>query len=108
MIKEAFSDNPETVDSSFSAKTMFVMAVATSIDALAVGISFSCMGYETAVSLCYPLAVIFLVSFILTIVGLGLGLKFGNGFARKLHAEMWGGIILLLIGTRVLIEHLTA
>jgi putative Mn2+ efflux pump MntP len=66
------------------------------------------MGYNTAASLCYPLAVIFLVSFVLTIVGLALGLKCGNGFAKKLRAEMWGGIILLLIGVRVLIEHLTA
>ena len=66
------------------------------------------MGYNTAASLCYPLAVIFLVSFVLSIVGLALGLKCGNGFAKKLRAEMWGGIILLLIGARVLIEHLTA
>ena len=54
------------------------------------------------------MAVIFLVSFVLTLVGLALGLKCGNGFAKKLHAEMWGGIILLLIGGRVLIEHLIA
>ena len=84
------------------------LAIATSIDALAVGISFSCMGYHNATSLYYPLSIIFLVSFVLSIVGLGLGLKFGKGFAQKMHAEMWGGIILLLIGGRVLIEHLTA
>ena len=66
------------------------------------------MGYHTASSLCYPLSVIFLVSFVLTLVGLALGLKFGKGFAKKLRAEMWGGIILLFIGVRVLFEHLTA
>jgi putative Mn2+ efflux pump MntP len=44
----------------------------------------------------------------MTIVGLALGLKCGNGFAKRLRAEMWGGIILLLIGVRVLFEHLTA
>ena len=44
----------------------------------------------------------------MTIIGLALGLKFGNGFAKKLRAEMWGGIILLFIGARVLFEHLTA
>jgi putative Mn2+ efflux pump MntP len=66
------------------------------------------MGYHSAGSLCYPLAVIFLVSFVMSAIGLGLGLKFGKGFANKLRAEMWGGIILLLIGSRVLFEHLTA
>ena len=66
------------------------------------------MGYLSAASLCYPLSVIFLVSFVMTIVGLVLGLKCGNGFAKRLRAEMWGGIILLLIGGRVLFEHLTA
>ena len=48
------------------------------------------------------------MSFVLTIIGLALGLKCGNGLAKRLRAEMWGGIILLLIGARVLIEHLTA
>lgn len=108
MIAESFKEEEKKRFNPRRYKVIFTLAIATSIDALAVGISFSCMGYETAVSLCYPLAVIFLVSFILTIVGLGLGLKFGNGFAKRLRAEMWGGIILLLIGTRVLIEHLTA
>ncbi|MBO7271904.1 MAG: manganese efflux pump, partial [Bacteroidaceae bacterium] len=88
-------------------KVIFTLAIATSIDALAVGISFSCMGYETISSLYYPLAAIFIVSFVLSLVGLGIGLKFGKSFAEKLRAEMWGGIILLLIGCRVLFEHLT-
>ena len=108
MILESFKEEEHKRFNPRRYKVIFTLAIATSIDALAVGISFSCMGYHTVASLCYPLAIIFLVSFVLTIVGLGLGLKFGNGFAKKLRAEMWGGIILLLIGTRVLIEHLTA
>ena len=108
MLREAIWGDDEQQDGDFAPRKMFVMAVATSIDALAVGISFSCMGYVSAASLCYPLAVIFLVSFVMTIVGLALGLKCGNGFAKRLRAEMWGGIILLLIGVRVLFEHLTA
>lgn len=108
MIVESFKEEEEKRFNPRRYKVIFTLAIATSIDALAVGISFSCMGYETVVSLCYPLGVIFLVSFVLTVVGLGLGLKCGNGFAKRLRAEMWGGIILLLIGTRVLIEHLTA
>ena len=108
MIIESFKKEEEKRFNPRRYKVIFTLAIATSIDALAVGISFSCMGYHTVSSLCYPLAVIFLVSFVMTIIGLALGLKFGNGFAKKLRAEMWGGIILLFIGARVLIEHLTA
>lgn len=108
MIIESFKEEEKKRFNPRSYKVIFTLAIATSIDALAVGISFSCMGYQTATSLCYPLTIIFLVSFVLSLVGLGLGLKFGKGFGEKLHAEMWGGIILLLIGGRVLIEHLTA
>ena len=108
MIIESFKDEEEKRFNPRRYRVIFTLAIATSIDALAVGISFSCMGYESAASLYYPLAIIFLVSFVMTAVGLGLGLKFGNGFAKKLRAEMWGGIILVLIGCRVLFEHLTA
>ena len=108
MIVESFKEEEHKRFNPRRYKVIFTLAIATSIDALAVGISFSCMGYHTVASLCYPLAIIFLVSFVLSIVGLGLGLKCGNGFAKRLRAEMWGGIILLLIGVRVLVEHITA
>ena len=108
MIVESFKEEEQKRFNPRRYKVIFTLAIATSIDALAVGISFSCMGYHTVASLCYPLAAIFLVSFVLTIIGLGLGLKCGNGLAKRLRAEMWGGIILLLIGGRVLIEHLVA
>ena len=108
MIIESFKEEEQRRFNPRRYKVIFTLAIATSIDALAVGISFSCMGYYTTTSLCYPLAVIFLVSFVMSIIGLGLGLKFGKGFAEKLRAEMWGGIILLFIGARVLFEHLTA
>lgn len=108
MIIESFKDEEEKRFNPRRYRVIFTLAIATSIDALAVGISFSCMGYESAASLYYPLAIIFLVSFVMTAIGLGLGLKFGNGFAKRLRAEMWGGIILVLIGCRVLFEHLTA
>ena len=107
MIIESFKEEEQKRFNPRRYKVIFTLAIATSIDALAVGISFSCMGYESAASLYYPLAIIFLVSFVMTAVGLGLGLKFGNGFAKRLRAEMWGGIILVLIGCRVLFEHLT-
>jgi putative Mn2+ efflux pump MntP len=108
MIIESFKEEEKRRFNPRRYKVIFTLAIATSIDALAVGISFSCMGYHTATSLCYPLAVIFFVSFVMSIIGLGVGLKFGNGFAKRLRAEMWGGIILLFIGARVLFEHLTA
>ncbi len=108
MIIESFKEEDKKRFNPRSYKVIFTLAIATSIDALAVGISFSCMGYHTLSSLFYPLLIIFLVSFVLSLVGLGLGLKFGKGLTQKIHAEMWGGIILLLIGGRVLIEHLTA
>lgn len=108
MVIESFKEEDKRRFNPRSYKAIFTLAIATSIDALAVGISFSCMGYQTLSSLSYPLAVIFLVSFVMSILGLGFGLKFGNSFAKKLHAEMWGGIILLFIGARVLFEHLTA
>ena len=107
MVIESFKEEEKRRFNPRSYKVIFTLAIATSIDALAVGISFSCMGYQTLSSLSYPLAVIFLVSFVMSILGMGLGLKFGNSFAKKLHAEMWGGIILLFIGARVLFEHLT-
>ena len=108
MITESFKEEEKRRFNPRRYKVIFTLAIATSIDALAVGISFSCMGYHTATSLCYPLAVIFFVSFVMSIIGLGLGLKFGKGFAKRVRAEMWGGIILLFIGARVLFEHLTA
>ena len=108
MIVELFKEEEKRRFNPRRYKVIFTLAIATSIDALAVGISFSCMGYHTASSLCYPLTVIFLVSFIMSLLGLGLGLKCGNGFAEKLRAEMWGGIILLFIGCRVLFEHLVS
>ena len=108
MIVESFKEEEQKRFNPHRYKVIFTLAIATSIDALAVGISFSCMGYHTVASLCYPLAVIWAVSFVMTIIGLALGLKFGNRFAKKVRAEMWGGIILLLIGARVLFEHLTA
>lgn len=108
MIVESFKEEEQKRFNPRRYKVIFTLAIATSIDALAVGISFSCMGYHTVASLCYPLTVIWAVSFVMTIIGLALGLKFGNRFAKKVRAEMWGGIILLLIGARVLFEHLTA
>ena len=87
-------------------KNLLVMSIATSIDALAVGISFVCMGMNEVSDLVYPLCVIGFVSFAVTMAGLLFGIKFGGRYARRIKADLWGGIILIAIGVRVLVEHL--
>ncbi len=85
---------------------VLTLAVATSIDALAVGVSFACLGMDSWLDILHPILIIGLVSFVLSIVGLLLGICFGNGLARRLKAERWGGLILILIGCKILAEHL--
>ncbi|MBQ3243487.1 MAG: manganese efflux pump [Bacteroidaceae bacterium] len=108
MIAESFKQEEEKSFDPRSYKVIFTLAIATSIDALAVGISFSCMGYTSLGPLTYPLVAIGIASSLLTFAGLSLGLKFGKGFSQKLRAELWGGIILIFIGIKVLIEHATS
>jgi putative Mn2+ efflux pump MntP len=106
MLKEAFSK--ETVDScdidgeaDLSFKSMFVMAVATSIDALAVGISLAMAGN---VNIWIAVAFIGIITFILSAVGVKVGHAFGSRFEKK--AQFCGGIILILLGLKILLEHL--
>lgn len=106
MVVESFKDDEHKSFNPRSYKVIFTLAIATSIDALAVGVSFSCMGYGSASSLFYPLVVIGVVSFLLSLLGLGIGLCFGKGIARRLKAELLGGVILVGIGFKVLLEHL--
>lgn len=87
-------------------KVVLTMAVATSIDALAIGISFACLGIREFTSILSPICIIGFVSFAVSMLGLIFGIKCGCGFARKLRAELWGGIILIIIGIKILIEHL--
>lgn len=87
-------------------KVICTLAVATSIDALAVGISFACLGYQYWTDILPPVTIIGMVSFTMSIAGVLIGISCGNGLARKLKAEMFGGIILIIIGTKILMEHL--
>lgn len=89
-----------------SLKVVITLAIATSIDALAIGISFAFLGVKQFSSILSPISIIGFVSFVLSLVGLLIGIRCHCGCARKLHAERWGGIILILIGTKILIEHL--
>lgn len=107
MIKESFKD--EGCKHEFDPtrlKVILALAVATSIDALAVGVSFACLGIKDFSEILSPIGIIGFVSFALSIVGLLFGIRFGCGMARKLHAEFWGGVILVIIGSKILVEHL--
>ena len=101
MLKEGFSKDTETTDSSFGVSAMAVLAVATSIDALAVGITFALLpNVNIIAAVCFIGAITFIIS--------GTGLKVGNvfGLKYKSKAEIAGGIILILIGIKILLEHL--
>lgn len=87
-------------------KVVLALAVATSIDALAVGVSFAFLGIKDCSAILPPICIIGFVSFALSMIGLMFGIRFGCGIARKLRAELWGGIILIIIGVKILIEHL--
>ena len=107
MVLESFKD--EDCRHEFdptSLKVVSALAVATSIDALAVGGSFAFLGVRSFSSILPSIGIIGFVSFALSFVGLMFGIRFGCGIARKLRAELWGGVILIIIGTKILIEHL--
>ena len=87
-------------------RTQLLLAIATSIDALAVGISFACTGYTSLAQLTLPLVIIGVVSFLFSLIGYQLGSRFGRSIAHRLKPELMGGIILIGIGIKILIEHL--
>lgn len=86
----------------FSTSRLLLLSVATSLDALAVGVSFSLLG----VSLLTTIAVIGLVTFSLCLPGVWLGKRLGSVMAKR--AEVLGGMVLIVIGCKILIEHLSA
>lgn len=106
MIREAFKDEDckHEYDPT-KLKVVLALAIATSIDALAIGVSFAFLGIK-GTDILPPIGIIGFVSFALSMTGLLFGIRFGCGIARKLRADLWGGIILILIGTKILIEHL--
>lgn len=108
MIKEALAPDEET-SPGFDVKTMFMMAVATSIDALAVGITFVAVPVEVfhasrILNVLFAVIVIGVITFITSMIGVKIGSVFGDRF--KSGAEIMGGTILLFIGFRALITYL--
>ena len=98
--EEEHHDNPQKLS------TQLLQAFATSIDALAIGISMVAMGYPSVRSLLLPILIIGIGSFLLSIIGFLFGVQFGGSIRRRLKPELLGGTILLLIGTKTLLSHL--
>lgn len=100
MVREALKNEEESLNASFSPKAMLPLAVATSIDALAVGVTFAFL----EVSIVPAVSVIGVTTFALSAAGVKIGNVFGAKY--KSRAELAGGIVLILLGVKILIEHL--
>ena len=100
MVKEALSNDEEQADDSIAVKEMFMFAVATSIDALAVGITFAFLN----VHIVSAASMIGVCTFLISFAGVKIGNIFGTKYRSK--AELAGGIILILLGFKILFEHL--
>ena len=101
MLREALSGEDEEMNDSFSFKTMLPLAVATSIDALATGVSFA----VTDTNIWLAIALVGATTFAFSAAGVKIGNVFGANYKSK--AELAGGLILILMGAKILIEHLT-
>lgn len=100
MIRESFKEEAESLDASFAFKAMLPLAVATSIDALAMGVTFAFLQVNIIPAVLFIGVITFALS--------ALGLKVGNVFGAKYksRAELFGGVVLVLMGIKILLEHL--
>ena len=102
MIREALSKDEEEVDCSFCFRAMLPLAVATSIDALAVGVTFAVM--DIGSKILFAVVFIGVVTFVLSAIGVKIGNLFGMKFKSK--AELFGGVVLILMGLKIFLEDL--
>ena len=100
MLREAFSKEEEQGNDSFSFRVMLPLAIATSIDALATGVTFAMMG----VNIWIAIAITGLTTFVFSVAGVKIGNLFGSRYQSK--AELVGGLILIAMGIKILVEHL--
>ena len=100
MIREARSHEEESLDASFSVRTMLPLAVATSIDALATGVTFAFLRADIIPAI----SLIGCTTFLLSAAGLQMGRVFGAKY--KARAELFGGVVLILMGCKILLDHL--
>ena len=96
MLIEAFKREKEEIDDDISIKTMIILAIATSIDALAVGVTFAFF----KISIIEPIISIGIITFLLSLLGVKIGNIFGEKY--KKHAQIAGGVILILIAIKIL------
>lgn len=101
MIRESFSKEEEGANASLAFKEMLLLAIATSIDALAVGVTFA---FLPDIPIIPAVSFIGVITFLLSALGMKVGNVFGTKY--KARAELVGGVILILIGSKILIEHL--
>ena len=100
MVRESRDQEAEHVDPSVGFKVMVILAIATSIDALAVGVTFAFLQVNIIPAVCF----IGTVTFLLSVIGVKVGNVFGTQY--KSRAELVGGLILIAIGVKILLEHL--
>ena len=101
MMKEAFSEETKDVNDKIDFKTMSLLGIATSIDALTVGITFACLN----TNVCVDIFIIGSTTFIVTFIGTYIGNKVGSKYEKS--SQLFGGIVLIIIGLKILFEHLT-
>ena len=104
MIRDGFKDEEEEHFDPTRLTTVLTLAIAVSIDALAVGISFVCIGMDTIEQLSFPLFAIGITSFIFALGGCFIGSIIGNKL--KLPVEPFGGAVLVILGFKILLEHI--
>ena len=100
MVKESFSKETKNYNDDVSVKTMLILSIATSIDALAVGITFAFFN----VNLILAITLVGIITFALSVIGTKIGNRFGDKYEN--NAEFLGGVILILLGIKILLEHL--
>jgi putative Mn2+ efflux pump MntP len=103
MVKESRSQEAESTDASVAWRAMLPLAVATSIDALAVGVTFAFL-IDSMAYLAFALALIGVTTFVISVIGVRVGRLVGARFQSR--AELAGGVVLILIGLKILLEHL--
>lgn len=109
MIREAFSKDEEEASADLDVKTMFLMAVATSIDALAVGVTFACVPVEVlnasaTINTIFGAGVVGIITYAISCFGVKIGNVFGSKYEKK--AELCGGLVLIGIGVKIVLEAL--
>lgn len=101
MLREGISNQNDDINGSFSIKTMAILAIATSVDALAVGITFALL---PSVNILAAVSFVGMITFALSMLGLKIGNAFGIKYRSK--AEIAGGVILIIIGLKIFLEHM--